>query len=79
MTCCELADYVETFGHNLEEGTEKERIAMGRVAQLLFYVYNKFRKNYQKLPPLSEIEDITDMTDIWNGEVHGGKQSCQHK
>lgn len=71
MTCCEIKEFFTRFCQALEDGTDQDRIAMGRTVQLLKYGYDKFRKNYQHLEPLSEIEDVEEFGFIWNKDVHG--------
>lgn len=77
MTCCELKEFFMTFCQSLEDGTDAERIAMGRTVQVLKYGYDKFRKNYQHLKPLSEIEDLGDFGRTWNEDVHGQGVVCE--
>ncbi len=77
MTCCEIKEFFTRFCHGLEDGTDQDRIAMGRTAQLLKYGYDQFRKNYQHLEPLPEIEDLEDFGYTWNKDVHGEEKGCE--
>ena len=77
MTCCEMKDFFARFCQGLEDGTDRDRVAMGRMAQLLKHGYDKFRKNYQHLEPLSEIEDIAEFAHVWNKDVHGEEKGCE--
>ena len=78
MTCCEMKDFFTKFCQGLEDGTDKDRIAMGRMAQVLKFGYDRFRENYQRLEPLSEIDDISNFGFTWNKDVHGKEnERCQ--